>query len=179
GENNGEGEGPGQKGGLAGAAAAVITPAAEMACSDSTNSETQTVQDVTVPLTLCGESLSLVCPQDLLEDSQDKMTNDVIPVIETVLSLDPDMKSHIINLLSINEVKIIVKNDGSVATCQKSGPFTMIVNYQWLQASAETTIVNAMAPVFGQMIVAKAKDFQNAQQEVRIAPGKVQRPKQT
>jgi hypothetical protein len=108
------------------------------------------VQDVTVPLTLFGESLYLVCPPGLLSESQSKI-NDVILVMEATWNGN-SAEVEMISLLSTNEVKIIVKNDGSVASCEKSGPFTMTISYQWLQTSAENTIVNAMGPVFGQML---------------------------
>ncbi|MDR1251971.1 MAG: hypothetical protein LBK62_07365 [Treponema sp.] len=117
-----------------------------------------TYPEITIPVRVWTSTMYLKCPGDLMNASASKI-NDVILSIETALNGD-SAKSEITNLLSNNDVSIIVKNDGSVENCQKTGSFAMTINYQWLLASSNEDIGDTIVPVFGEMIsgMAKAKD---------------------
>jgi hypothetical protein len=139
------------------------------------------VKDVTESVTLFGEQMSLTCPENLMEESKEKI-NGALDYLEGVLANNAINRNQLISLLSQNDVTITVKNDGSVADCEESGAFAMAVGYQWLQASAADVIEGGMRPIFAKMISANAKPkalgLYGAKKIVRIALGRIQMTRQ-
>jgi hypothetical protein len=140
--------------------ATVFTPLAATGCKMETeyvDVPVPTYPEITIPIRFFNETMDVTCPGNLMDESYTKL-NDVMLLIETALNGEPAKNSNI-NLLHNNDVKIIVKNDGSVANCEKTGPFAMTINYQWLLASSNGDIGDAMLSVFAEMMseMAKAK----------------------
>jgi hypothetical protein len=115
-----------------------------------------TYPEITIPVRLWTGTMYLKCPGDLMNASSSKI-NDVILVMEAALN-GHSAKNEITSLLSGNDVSIIVNNGGAVENCQKTGPFAMTINYQWLLASGNVDIGDAMLPVFGEMMSEMAKE---------------------
>jgi hypothetical protein len=135
---------------LAGAAAFMLLAAASC---DTTNSETY--KDITTSVTFLDGQILLTCPENLMNESKGKI-NGVMAYIENDYIVDQNKtveENAYKSLLSLYEVKIIVKDDGSVATCEQSDSTTMVISYQWLKTSSNTVIGEKIIQILGMMTI--------------------------
>jgi tRNA U54 and U55 pseudouridine synthase Pus10 len=122
------------------AGAAVFTP---LAVATGCKMETEyvdvpvpTYPEITIPVRLFDKTMNVVCPGNLIGESYTKL-NGAMPQTEEHLNSNLTNKNKITIFLSNNDVSIIVKTDGSVATCERiSGSFSIAVSYQWLLANS-------------------------------------------
>jgi hypothetical protein len=141
--------------------ATVFTPLAATGCKMETeyvDVPVPTYPEITIPIRFFSETMDVTCPGDLIGESYTKI-NGAIVYMEAELTIDVISRNKILNLLSTNDVKIIVKNDGSVENCQKTGPFAMTMDYQWLKTSNVSVIGDIMIDTLRDTF-AKAKDIQ-------------------
>jgi hypothetical protein len=120
---------------LAGAAAFMLLAAA--ASCDTT--EVPTYPEITIPIRFFSETMNIVCPGNLMDESYTKILG-AITYLEDFFNSNAIVKGEYNALLSGNEVKIAVKSDNSVADYEKTDSFTMAINYQWLLASSNEDI---------------------------------------
>jgi hypothetical protein len=155
---------------------AVFTPLALSGCPTELEYRdvlVPTYPEITIPIRFFSETMNIVCPGNLMDESYTKILG-AITYLEDFFNGNAIVKGNYNALLSGNEVKIVVKNDNSVANCEKTDSFTMTINYQWLLASNDTDIGVVISPVFTEMMVdagiSKANDlqFDDARQAIRL-----------
>jgi hypothetical protein len=143
---------------------ALVTAAALSGGCENPANEKETQIDAVFEITMWEEKISVTCPANLQSVSQAKLEEVMDLFVSTFAG--SYQQGQLETLLS-KGVKIIILNDGSVTDCEKSGDYTMLINYEWLSSNENPVIAGKMNKAFNQMILLMTKLIDNSKGTVR------------